>query len=239
MKDHYSTQEEAVAAAAPFIRAWELDYALQHGRRELWFTFLRSNIIDRTPAPGAVGHVLLAGAGRVTITGHPVTLLVTRRQYPAPPSDFAASPDVETLWNRYEGHLRGSEPLPAMGYFCLTVLETVFGGPGLGTTTQTIGKRTTAPKTIGKRKTSATRKRTADALNVELAVLEKLGELTSERGDAMNARKYAPSVPPLRPLTPQEDEWIRAALRAIIRRIGMIGTGVAIPLLTMADLPKL
>jgi hypothetical protein len=80
----------------------------------------------------------------------------------------------------------------------LTVLETVFGGPALGTT----------PKTSGKRK------RTACALNVDVAVLEKLGELTTERGDAMTARKYAPRVPPLRPLTPEEADWIRAALRA-------------------------
>ena len=69
--------------------------------------------------------------------------------------------------------------------------------------------------------------------------MQKLGELTSERGDAMTARKYAPRVPPLHPLTPQEEEWIRAALRAIIRRIGMIGTGVAFGPLTMGDLPQL
>jgi hypothetical protein len=179
LKDHYATQEQAVEAVAAFIRGWELDYALQHGRRELRFRFVRSHIIDRQPTPGAVGDVLLAGTAKITLTGHPATLVVTQRQYPAPPVSFTASPDVETLWNRYEGHLRGSEPLPAMGYFCLTVLETVFGGPGVGTT----------PKTSGKRK------RTAHALNVELAVLEKLGALTSERGGAMDARKYAPKVP--------------------------------------------
>lgn len=33
------------------------------------------------------------------------------------------TPDVESMYRRYLGHLEGREPLPAMAYFCLTVLE--------------------------------------------------------------------------------------------------------------------
>ena len=32
-----------------------------------------------------------------------VTFSVTRRAYPEPPERFVATPDVETLWHRYEG----------------------------------------------------------------------------------------------------------------------------------------
>ena len=66
MKDHYATEEEARAAVYRFVRAWELDYALEHGRRALWFTFTRSSIIDRKPIPGA--PVILACAGTLTLT---------------------------------------------------------------------------------------------------------------------------------------------------------------------------
>lgn len=75
-------------------------------------------------------------------------------------------------------------------------------------------------------------------LNVELAVLEKLGELTTERGDEMTARKVEAGTP-FQPLTAKEAVWIQAALRGIMRRLGMKKAGAVIPPLTMTDLPVL
>ena len=53
---------------------------------------------------------------------------VARPRYPDPPHQFAVSPDVETLWNRYEGHLQGREPLLSAANACLTWLEATHGG---------------------------------------------------------------------------------------------------------------
>lgn len=44
-------------------------------------------------------------------------LLVTLHKYPDPPKLFILTPDVETLWHRYEGYLQGKEPLSSMAYF--------------------------------------------------------------------------------------------------------------------------
>jgi hypothetical protein len=227
MKDHFATQEEAVEVVRPFLIAWELHHALEHGRREFRFKFMRSNIIDRKPTPGALDDVVLTSTGLVAAAGFAPTLTVTRRHYPEPPPpDFVASPNVETLWDRYENYLLGREYLPAMGYFCLSVVETLYGP------TPSSGK---APP----RKTSQKRTRTATALNIEVAVFEKLGELTTERGDATMARKQEQGKP-FRPLSGHEAAWVQAALRAITRRVAVKAAGVALPSrLSMRDLPQL
>lgn len=210
MKDHFATQEQAMAVVWPFLRAWELHHALERGRRELRFTFARSTIMDRKPTPADAGHAVLAEAGMITLKGYPATLTVTRRHYPEPPVGFVVSPDVETLWNRYENHLLGREYLPTMGYFCLSVVQTLYGGRG----------------------------KAAQSLNIDRPVLDALGLLTSERGDAATARKQQGSA--LRPLIELEERWIHETLRLMIRRVAMENAG-ALPAapLTMADLPTL
>jgi len=45
-----------------------------------------------------------------------------------PPVAIKRSPDGDSMYHRYLGHLEGREPLPGMGYFCLTVLERTAGG---------------------------------------------------------------------------------------------------------------
>jgi hypothetical protein len=150
----------------------------------------------------------LAGTARITLTGNAVTLSVTRRTYPAPPTGFVASPDVSTLWNRYEGHVLGREPLPGMGYFCLSVVEWRYGG----------------------------RKGAAEDLKIDFPILKKLGELTSRRGDEATARKQEG---PLQPLTGAEEEWIRVALMALIRQLGMKEGGAPLSPVKMAKLPTL
>lgn len=224
LKDHYPTEKEAIAAVRPFTLAWELDYALERGRRELRFRFVRSDIIDRKPPPGAVGSIM-GLPGVISATGYVARLRHTWKRYPTPPTAFAASADVETLWTRYENQLLGREYLPAMGYFCLTVIETLYGA-------------TPSSSAVPRRRTSTKRKRAAVALNVEPAVLEKLGELTTERGDSMTARKHEAGSS-FRPLTAQEAEWIQAALRGVMRRLGMKAAGVTSAPLKMGDLPKL
>jgi hypothetical protein len=184
LKTHYSTEAEARGVVDRFLKGWELDQALASGRRALRFEFEKAVVINRNPPKGIV---LLAGTATITMTANPATLTVTSQHYPAPPTNFVASVDVESLWNRYEGHLLGREPLLSMGYFCLSAVEALHGG----------------------------RKLAAEALNIDPAVLSKLGELTSTRGDALTARKQDGKSP--HPLTPPEERWIADALKAIIR----------------------
>jgi hypothetical protein len=209
MKAHYATEDEARAAVRPFIRAWEIDGALKHGRPEFRFDFQRANVIDRAPPAPQTGPHLTINTGSVVVLGESVILRRSSREYHGPPDGFTISPDVETLWDRYEGYLAGREPLPGMAYFCLTVIEAVYKG----------------------------RKKAAPALNIDDEVLNKLGELTSTRGDAATARKHKG---PLMPLAASESEWIREVVKALIRRFGMFaaGTTIAAPL-RMGDLPKL
>jgi hypothetical protein len=83
--------------------------------------------------------------------------------YPEPPSDMKLTPDLEALWMRYIGHQANREPLPAMAYFCLTVLETSAGD----------------------------RSHAARKFNIDSKVLGKIGELTERRGNPRTARKMA------------------------------------------------
>lgn len=161
MQKHYATEDEAREAVKGFLRSWEIDSALRFGDTGMQFSFERSHVIDRNPPPPGTALVVTA-TGRLTMKSSvAATVHVTRRAYPAPPTDFRASPDVETLWQRYQFHRQGREPLPSMAYFCLTQLEVNAGG----------------------------RRGAASRYALSREVLAKLGELTSKYGDAKTARK--------------------------------------------------
>ena len=133
---------------------------------------------------------------------------VSRGKYPDFPSGFRASPLVESLWHRFEGYRAGREPLLSMAYFSLTLLEMDAGGNHAA----------------------------ADAFRIEESVLDKLGELTSTRGDHASARKMSPS---LKSLADSEALWVVAAVRAIIWRVGEVASGLAPVPLSKSDLPPL
>ncbi len=133
---------------------------------------------------------------------------VTWKTYPAVPTNFTADPDVVSLWTRFEGFKSGREPLASMAYFCFTLLKNRHGS------------------------IDAARK----VLAVDKAVLKKLGELSTNRGDASTARKMTPD---LAPFTTAEAQWLEAAIRALIRRVGEIASGHSPLQLTMKQLPQL
>ncbi|MBI4643263.1 MAG: hypothetical protein HY743_05935 [Deltaproteobacteria bacterium] len=130
--------------------------------------------------------------------------------YPNPPNFFKISPDALTLWQRYEGYLNNREPLQSMGYFCFSLLK--FRAGGL--------------------------KNAEKMYRINFEVLKKLSELTSTKGDEKTARKFE-SVISLGPLSAVENEWIKTAVRIIIRRVGEIDNAPSLPIITMNDLPKL
>jgi hypothetical protein len=70
-------------------------------------------------------------------------------------------------------------------------------------------------------------------------VLDKLGELTSEVGDELSARKFD-ATSTKRPHTPAEQVWILEIVKLLITRVGEYEFDPAAPLklITLADLPK-
>jgi hypothetical protein len=211
MKTHISTAEEARAVVEPVLRAWEVDADLRWNLGELRFEFDGADIIDRSPLPPGVirghAHVLL-GVAALSGVGT-VSVHVSRPNYPEPPGTFRLNPDSESILLRYQGYLGGREPLLSMAYFCLTVLEA----------------------------NASSRASAAAMYGIEKAVLGKMGELTSRRGERSSARKA--TAGPARPLTGSERVWLEAAVKALIWRLGDTRDATTLPLITLADLPSL
>jgi hypothetical protein len=219
MKRHYASVEEAQAVVTPFLRTWGLDDALERGRCEIRFVFEKAKVIDRDPPPGGQTSSIHTMATRGA--GGRFVLRAVRDAYPTPPNPehFTASPDVETLWGRYEGYKKGQEPLLAMAYFCLSFLK--WRGsqhPGRG----------------------GVYDRVEAQYAIKCEVLDKLGCLTTNLGDATTARKVDKQSRH-RPPTPHEAVWIDAAVKMLIRRVGEYDADPAAPwpTLSMHDLPPL
>jgi len=209
-KTHFASAERAREAIDPFLRSWEIDAALRFGRSEIVFAFEDAQIVDRDPPKPGSPHTIEVASVETASAFDKVTVTVSRGKYPEPPSFFTASPDVETLWQRYQGYLDGREPLLSMAYFCLTLLES--GGRN--------------------------RRAAANAFGISKEVLDKLGELTSKRGDARTARKFGRAASRT-PLTIAESSWVEEATKVLIRRVGETSHVATRPMVTMADLPPL
>jgi hypothetical protein len=215
MNQHLASIEDARNAVDIYLRAWELEAALRRGRHELHFVYdNKAEVVDRNPSPSpAAGNIVnLSAHGVVTVTGTAsLTVIANRVAYPAPPTRFQISPNVETMWNRYQGYLAGREPLQSMAYFCLTVMEYDAGGGRAGLCAK---------------------------YQIDKAVRDTLGDLTTDRGDPSTARKMT-SAHTGTPLTGNERNWIEAAVKALILRIGEYDPQNPMPMLTMQDLPAL
>jgi len=210
LKHHFASVEAARCVVDAYLLAWELDVALRFGRKEIKFIFEDAEVIDRDPPPsGSPMTIQVSGIASATAFGT-ATISAARREYPSPPKYFRVNPDVDTLWHRFEGYSQGREPLLAMAYFCLTLLEARAGG----------------------------RKNAEKQYRIQKAVLDKLGELTANRGDEKTARKLKKASPPA-PLTPAEARRIEVAIKAIIWRVGEMGTNPSLAVIGMSDLPKI
>jgi hypothetical protein len=191
MKEHHAREESARAAVEPELRAWEIDAHLRLGRPALAFVFERARVIDRDPQPGPA-HVTARGGLAVGISA---TFTVSYAAYPAPPDNFRASPDVQTMWFRYRMYPEGQEPLLSMAYACLTLLE--------GSTGATEGARRAVTRVY----------------NIEQAVRDTLGDIVSGHGGPSEARKFGAGATGL-PLSGAQRRWVEEVVRALIRRKG-------------------
>jgi hypothetical protein len=208
MKAHYASVDDARAVVEPVLRAWELKVALQRGKREMQFVFQAPEVIDRDPPPPDPLREVRAMA---TIHFEAVRR-PPQDHYPEPPVRFSVSPDVETLWHRYEGYMQRREPLLSMVYACLTWLYAQLGG----------------------------RENVAKTYAIDLAVLRQLDDFAANLGGARTARKFHAGSARREP-TAQESNWIDAAIRMIIRRVGehAYDPTAPWPKIRMSDLPPL
>jgi hypothetical protein len=212
MKEHCPTVESAMRRVEDELKAWEIQAALDSGRGCLNFELEDAEVIDRNPPPpgtpsAATAAINLASLG---LAGG-VTCHVVRGKYPDPPSNFAASPMVKHLWNRYQMYLDRRDLLTTMGYVCLSTIQEDAGD----------------------------RRQASIKYSIDPAVLSMLGTLTSDVGDLETARKFD-NRSTKRAHTPGERAWVEAVVKRIIRRVGERDHNptASLPQITMADFPS-
>jgi hypothetical protein len=90
MKTHYASEQEAKQKVQPYLEAWDVTAGLEFGRKEVWFEFDHSDIIDRNRPPGYVLHaepgsytILAADTAPIRLSAERATVHVTRVEYPS------------------------------------------------------------------------------------------------------------------------------------------------------------
>ena len=210
MKEHYFRIQDACIAVGEYLKDWEILIGLELGPNEFELRYDHAEIIDRNPPlePEETHYV----EAHTTINVEVVVSAqsnVTRAKFPSLPKDFKTSPDVESMYLRYKGYRQGKEPLTSMAYMCLTILQASAGG----------------------------RRQASTKYNIHMDVLNKMGDLTSTKGNVEEARK----APIERPLQPNEKKWIIEAVKLFIRRVGEHAHEHRTPIIqiTMVDLPDI
>lgn len=189
MKDFFKTEDEARSFVEPYLKAWELDNFLTFGRKEFWFEFEKSTIIERGSKCLDGSTTAYPKTSHICITGFSPKVHVTRNKYPLPSKKLKYSPDVESLIKRFESFQSGKEPLLSMAYFCLTIIQSSAGNRGDA----------------------------VEKYSIRRDVFNKLGDLTSERGDESEARKVKNRLS-FEPLNESEKKWIIETIKLLIRR---------------------
>lgn len=127
-KTHYASEQEARSAVEEsYIPNWEFDVGLTHGPNAFSLRFARSQIVDRNPPPGSAPLRASFRAGYPTISVNLAPPTPTAFQEP-PRDGVKRTPGVESMFQHYLRHRRDAETLPAMAYFCLTMLDQMAGG---------------------------------------------------------------------------------------------------------------
>lgn len=220
-KCHYATEEVARSAAEEFVRRWEFEAALRTQSGAFRLVFERVRIIDRNPPPLPPG-VVHADPVYVTVMTSVPRVTVTKKlaAFPASPADPAIDPDARdpsSMLARFDRYRLGREPLASVAYFCLSMLED------------------SAPQVAqGKRKK---RKAAANHYQIDMCVLNSVGELSSEKGGD-EARKAQGRGDPF---TTEERSFLEAAVTAFIRRAAEMADDPnrQLHVIGMANLPKL
>lgn len=210
LKLHFGSVKEARAAVEPFLHLWALWDALNPLLSGFRLEYSMADVIDRNPPPGNYINMVLQPP---QMSARGAVWDGSFGCYPEPPPEQAAlDADIEVMAFRHWLYRQGRDTLGAMAYFCLTVTE-ANAPPGKGNQ----------------------RRRAAQRYNVDFAVLDKLGELTSTRG-GRDARKRVRDVADL---TPSERMWIEDTVVQLIRRAADLAGDPDQDLPTITRLPSL
>ena len=215
-KKKYPTGKAAREGVKSFIARWEFKAAVDDGHTSFRLLFDRAETSDLAPNPSAVHWSIEARVGNSSMSS-PVT--VGHSTYPAPPSNQLLQPDDPTaqlMLSRLESYRQGKEPLGQMAYFCLTAAE--------------LHAATTAG-------TNDRRKAAADYYCVSQKALNRLGELSTERGGA-EARKASGLASSY---TADERDFLLKAVQTLIFRAAERAANPTgqLKTITLADLPKI
>lgn len=206
--EHFGSGQEASQAIEPFLRAWEIEADLKRNLGTIRFTYSRADEVDRNPPlPGESQVVYLKGCAAITIGASAHCHMVLKR-YPEPPEHFSASEYAQYAYRRWLGYRNGSEPLLAMAYFILTLLE------------RQAGSRANA----------------CILFNVERKVLDRFGSWCSERGSVLTARKAKSTN--FDDLSHIEKEWLERAAKRLIFRLGEQVSGQPLDQITMDNVEQ-
>ena len=108
MKGHYRTVEQARRAVEPFAKAWVLDVTFRKQRGWFDLVYENSQVIDR--ATGSTSQGVAIQIPKATLKVNPQSL----EEFPTLPPDMLATPDVQSMFDRYVNSMNGREPLPSM-----------------------------------------------------------------------------------------------------------------------------
>ena len=207
--EHFCSGQEAGQAIEGFLRAWEIETDLKRNLGTIRFTYSRADVVDRDPPPpGEPLAVTLEGCSVVTLNSSAICHLTLRR-YPQPPERFSASEYAQHAYRRWLGYRSGHEPLQAMAYFVLTLMETIAGGG---------------------------RAKACELFKIDMEVRKKIGYLCSERGSALTARKVKSTD--FDDLSHIEQEWLERAVKRLIFRLGELAAGQTLELITLKNVER-
>lgn len=194
----------------PLLRDWEIAAALD--RHDIEFVFQAGGVEE--VAPDGTKHIDAELSDTVRV-GMDAIVARFNAGYPDPPTDLRADPVLEQMLKRLRDGRSDARLLVMNANWMVTNIETEYGQAAGG---------------------SKTRQVAAAALNADVAILDKMGELAA-RNDPDLGRKAKGAV---KPLSASEIAWLEAAMEALTRQIGRYNAGAhAAYRLAISDLPAL
>ncbi len=212
LNKQYATEEEAREEVDSILKTWESYIDLNYDRNEMKFKYNYAEMIEMEEENDETKRIISVSSTAMVTMAVELKIITPRDQYLAPPSNFILSPDVCSLLQRFNNSLEGKEPLLSMVYYCKTLVENKGGGT----------------------------RQASQIFKINGEIFKKIGELSSIRGDFNEARKINGNSR-LSNLQPNERQWLIAALKKIIIRIGEYDydPNASFAMINMNHLPKL
>lgn len=211
MLDEYTEVEVAKKEVGPYLDSWEDYIFLKYGTNVIEFVYDKAQLCLTRSIEGFNQTTTIVERQGHSEFNAMLTIVSNESICMAPPEYFQSHEDSDAgiLFNRYKDYKNGKEKLPAMAYFCLSLLE----------------------------KSAGNRKQAAGKYKICSKVLDKLGKLSSTKGNLLvDARKAESNM---KPLSKKEVEWLEEAIVRIIIQVGEYGHKPSLDLIDMSILPDL